>query len=39
VAAAASLARGGVPGRADQPAPARKPVSTPERSLSESRSR
>jgi len=39
VAAAASLARGGVPGRADQPAPAREPVSAPARSLSESRSR
>src|SRR6478735_2939945 len=39
VAAAASLARGGVPGRADQPAPAREPASAPARSLSESRSR
>jgi hypothetical protein len=39
VAAAASLARGGVPGRADQPAPAREPVSAPASSLSESRSR
>ncbi|HEX5195786.1 MAG TPA: hypothetical protein VFW26_01100, partial [Gaiellales bacterium] len=39
VAAAASLARGGVPGRADQPAPAREPVGAPTSSLSESRSR
>src|SRR4051794_34983381 len=37
VAAAASLARGGVPDRADQPAPAREPVSAPVSSLSESR--
>src|SRR6476646_9104140 len=39
VAAAASLARGGVPGRADQPAPPREPASAPARPLSESRSR
>ena len=37
VAAAASLARGGVPGRAGQPAPAREPVSAPRSSLSEYR--
>jgi hypothetical protein len=43
VAAAASLARGGAPSRADQPvpepAPAREPVSAPTGSLGESRSR
>jgi hypothetical protein len=39
VAAAASLARGGAPSRADLPAPAREPVSAPAGSLSESRSR
>ncbi|HEV8452670.1 MAG TPA: MFS transporter [Gaiellales bacterium] len=37
VAAAASLARGGVPTRADQPAPARGRASAPTSSLSESR--